>query len=318
MRGPIFEADFEPQFSGHETFPLRYAWLKKVYDAVSERSSDKDNRLIFSADEAISQFGVGRNMVGAMRYWAVAAGIIRDTSGTFKGPYEATKLGDAIFNDQTGWDPYIEDPATLWLLHWQLASNPIPTTTIYYAFNHFHAASFYRPQLIDELQRCADQLGAKLAHKTIQRDVEVFVRTYASRVVSSEEDSLDSLMAELSLIRPIGRKDGFIFARGAKPTLPNELFLYGVVAFASRRAQSRVLSVESLLHDPGSPGRIFLLDEDALLDRLSGIDHTSDERIVWSETAGLRQVIFNKEPRDFDLLRIASGAYARRRSSIAA
>src|ERR1044072_657251 len=109
VRGAIFEAGFEPQFSGHETFPLRYAWLKKVYDAVTARSADTNNRLVFSADDAISKFGVGKNMVGSMRYWAVAAGIIRDTSGTFKGPYETTPLGDAIFHDERGWDPYIED-----------------------------------------------------------------------------------------------------------------------------------------------------------------------------------------------------------------
>ena len=318
MRGPNFEPGFEPQFSGHETFPLRYAWLKKAYDAVSARLKDEHNRLIFSAEDAISKFGVGKNMVGSMRYWAVAARIIRDTSDTFKGPYETTKLGKAIFDDDAGWDPYIEDPATLWLLHWQLASNPSPTTTIYFAFNHFHAMSFYREQLVDALQRCADHMGAKVAPKTIQRDVEVFVRTYAARLITSEEDSLDSLMAELSLIRPIGKKDGFVFARGAKPTLPNAIFMYGLISFASRRAQGRVFSIESLLHEPGSPGRMFLLDEDALLDRLSSIEHASDERIVWSETAGLRQVIFKQDPSEFDLIRVASAAYSRRRSANAA
>ena len=25
----------KPVFSGHETFPLRYGWLKKVYDAAT-------------------------------------------------------------------------------------------------------------------------------------------------------------------------------------------------------------------------------------------------------------------------------------------
>ena len=33
-RGPLFQDTYRPQFSGHETFPPRYGWLKKAFDAV--------------------------------------------------------------------------------------------------------------------------------------------------------------------------------------------------------------------------------------------------------------------------------------------
>lgn len=319
VRGAIYEPGFEPQFSGHETFPLRYSWLKKVYDAVAARASDRDNRLVFSAEDAISNFGVGKNMVSSMRYWALAARTLEDTSGTHKGPYQATTLGQKLFGEPDGWDPYIEDPATLWLIHWQLASNPRPTTTIYFVFNHFHAASFYRQQLTDEIQRYCDAINysSKVASATLKRDVDCFLRTYAARL-TSEEDSLDSLLAELALIRPIGKADGFMLARGAKSTLPDAVFLYGLVSFARTRNTSRVFSVESLLHEPGSPGRIFVLDEEALLDRLSNIERVSHDQISWSETAGLRQIIFQKDPSSFDLMKIAASAYARGRRVAAA
>ena len=68
MRGDIYEPAFIPQFSGHETFPLRYAWLKQVFDAVNGRAGDSFNRRVFVDDDAISKFGVGKNMVGSMRY----------------------------------------------------------------------------------------------------------------------------------------------------------------------------------------------------------------------------------------------------------
>lgn len=307
LRGAIYVPGFEPQFSGHETFPLRYSWLKKVYDAVVERASDPLNRLIFSAEDAISNFGVGKNMVRAMRYWALAARILE---GSTKGPYRATALGKALFAQPDGWDPFIEDPATLWLIHWHLASNPLPATTIYFVFNHFHAATFYRSQLTDEIQRYCDSINysSKIAPATLKRDVDCFLRTYSARL-SSEEDSLDSLLAELSLIRPIGKQDGFVLARGAKPTLPDAVFLYGLISFGCTRGASRVCSVESLLHEPSSPGRIFLLDEEALLDRLSNIERLSRDRIAWSETAGLRQIIFRVDPGSVDLMKIAARAY---------
>ncbi len=315
MRGEIYEPGFEPQFSGHETFPLRYSWLKKTFDAVKAREGDRDNRTIFSGDEAISNFGVGKNMVTSMRYWSVATRIIEDPSDSNKGPYGLTELGRSLFGED-GLDPYIENPATLWLIHWQLAANPKPTTTVHFVFNHFHTASFYRQQLIDSIQRYCDSIkySTKISSHTLKRDVECFLRTYATKAINGEEDSLDSLLSELSLIRVIGKQDGFALDRGHKPSLPDAIFLYGLISFARSRGGNRVLSLETVLHDPGSPGRIFLLDEEALLERLGAIEHASGEKITWSETAGLRQVIFHDDPSQFNLIKIAASAYKNRRS----
>ena len=76
MRGTLFESEYRPQFAGHETFPLRYGWLKKAFDAV-QKTEGNQNKFVFG-EEAIAQFGVGKNMVSAMRYWALATSIIRE------------------------------------------------------------------------------------------------------------------------------------------------------------------------------------------------------------------------------------------------
>lgn len=39
-RGPLYEDAYSPQLSGHETFPLRYGWLKKAFDAVARSEED--------------------------------------------------------------------------------------------------------------------------------------------------------------------------------------------------------------------------------------------------------------------------------------
>jgi len=65
-RGKLYESNFKPQFSGHETFPLRYGWLKKVFDAVyeCERDGRKDEaKDVFLNEDSIARFGVGKNMV---------------------------------------------------------------------------------------------------------------------------------------------------------------------------------------------------------------------------------------------------------------
>ena len=61
--------DNPPQFSGHETFPLRQLWLRKAYDAVTDRS-EPAQRSVFADEEAIVRFGVGKNMAMALVLWA--------------------------------------------------------------------------------------------------------------------------------------------------------------------------------------------------------------------------------------------------------
>ena len=78
LRGPLYRDGYSPQLSGHETFPIRYGWLKKVFDAVRDTESQDDNRQVFSGPDAIARFGVGKNMVSSMRHWATAARIIAD------------------------------------------------------------------------------------------------------------------------------------------------------------------------------------------------------------------------------------------------
>ena len=51
-RGPLYEDNYTPQLSGHETFPLRYGWLKKAFDAVRNTEDCEDNRSVFLADDA--------------------------------------------------------------------------------------------------------------------------------------------------------------------------------------------------------------------------------------------------------------------------
>ena len=41
-----------------------------------------------------------------------------------------------------GWDPYLEDEATIWLIHWLMATNPQHATAWYWFFNRFHKPEF--------------------------------------------------------------------------------------------------------------------------------------------------------------------------------
>jgi len=291
-RGRLFEEGYSPQFSGHETFPLRYGWLKKAFDRVSETQELPENRDACWGDAAIAEFGVGKNMVASMRHWATVAGVIKE-AGT--NSVRTTELGKLLF-EPAGLDPYMEHPATLWLIHWQLASGD-KKTTWYWAFNHYPAVVFERESLLRKLDRLVqDRKWPRVASTTIKNDVACFIRTYVARQPSGKaghDDVLESPLTELGLIKAVGKKDGFRFVRGPKSTLGDGIFTYALMDFWRRYSDSVTLSFEAIAQAPGGPGRVFLFDEDDVADRLAKIDAATNGTLRWSETAGLKQVVRN-------------------------
>ena len=105
-RGPIFGEGYCPQLSGHETFSLRYGWLKKAFDAVRATEDGGNNRSVFTGEDAIARFGVGKNMVASMRHWATVTDVIRDVPDEHR--IEVTDFGTKVFDDYRGIDPYME------------------------------------------------------------------------------------------------------------------------------------------------------------------------------------------------------------------
>ena len=294
LRGPLYQDDYRPQLSGHETFPLRYGWLKKAFDAVRENEDRDDNRSVFLGEDAIAHFGVGKNMVASMRHWATAAGIIEELTG--QNRLVTTRLGQRLFSDG-GLDPYMENPATSWLVHWHLSGRPNKTTW-FWAFNYYSYTAFERETLVDGLGKLAKDRGwTRASSTTIKNDVACFVRTYVAQLSSGQaahEDALESPLTELGLIKPVGKRGGFRFVRGQKPSLRMGVFCYVVTDFWSRFS-TQTLSFEALAHEPGSPGRVFLLEENDMVDLLSRLEEASDGVYRWSETAGLKQLTRTRE-----------------------
>jgi hypothetical protein len=293
-RGPLFKDEYRPQLSGHETFPLRYGWLKKAFDAIKATEGDPENKSVFLRDDAIARFGVGKNMVASMRHWAAAADLIEELPGA--NSIHTTYFGRRLFGEG-GLDPYMEHSGTLWLVHWKLAARPAKTTW-FWAFNHYPALTFERDHLVKGISRIANERGwSRVAAATVKNDVACFVRTYVAQPASGQagnDDALESPLTELGLIKAIGKRDGFRFVRGPKSTLGDGAFIYALLDFWFGYSKAATLSLEAIAHEPGSPGRVFLLDENDVADRLAGLDELTGGALRWSETAGLKQVV--REP----------------------
>lgn len=275
-------------FSGHETFPLRYAWVPKGLRELDRNSN------IFFEDDAIVRLGVGKNMVRAIRHWCCALGLAEVDGRADLG--RVTDLGRRLFltsDDGDAWDPYLEDPGTLWLFQWQLASRKERASTWHLVFTKWASDAFQKQDLTDWLVSIADDLEASRATRnSIKRDVDVFIRTYVPSDPSPyrpPEDSFDSPLVELGLLRQES-KSYYRFVRGEKSSLPNEVFAYALVDFwANSMGDRATTNFESLLYEPGSPGGAFKLTHEAMAARLESLPKWVGVRL--DETAGERRVL---------------------------
>ena len=77
---------------------------------------------MFGRSDAPVIIGVGKNMVRSIRFWGLAAKLLVEDpeAPNRRSPgLVPTRVGHALFGEM-GWDPFMEDPGTLWLLHWLL------------------------------------------------------------------------------------------------------------------------------------------------------------------------------------------------------
>ena len=297
------DTDTSFSFSGHETFPLRYGWLKKGIDAASH------DHALFSDERAMVKLGVGRNMVRSIRHWCLTAGLVQEIQ---RGHLTPTDLGRSIFLDD-GFDPYLQDPATLWLIHWKITSNIRMATTWFLVFNYLTGAEFTKEMLVSEIQAYLQKLQYKqISGNTIARDVDCFIRTYVnSRQTKSAvlEDTLDCPLVDLRIISESTDGRMYQFQRGPQLSLPDEIFVFALLEFWRATArQGEAMAFKEIAYEPGSPGRIFKLDEDSLVSRLERIETVSDSLLTYDETAGMKQV-YKRSDKTIEPLKLLEAYY---------
>ena len=280
-------------FSGHESFPVRLTWLTKAV----RQCEPEAGRDLFSRPDAMERLGVGKNMVRSMRWWAIVAGMLEvDGEGGRVKRLRPTRIASLLFGSD-GLDPFMEDPGTVWLLHWALATNG-KLATWHLAFNGLRETEFDRSHLVRHLQAASAEGGGRaIAEDTVERDVDCFLRTYVQSGPDkpiSREEVLDCPLTELRLIRRTGTPNGFSFVRGGHNSLPEPLFAYCLMEYlrGRRQQQSKATRFEEVAYGVGSPGQIFKLTENALVDRLHRVGELTGQALRYDDTSGLRQ-IFN-------------------------
>jgi hypothetical protein len=260
------------RFSGHESFACRYPWLPKAFRAI-----EQDPAAFRDEEQAMVRLGVGKNMVRSIRFWAEVMGVAAPRADKTLKP---TCFGQAIFAEG-GFDPFLEDVRTLWLLHWQVAArveNPLFAWD--FLLHHWPYAELTRSEALAAFIRESRQLNLSHSEVTLGQHLDVFLRTYVSARGAQGvlEESLDCPLAELELLQIIGerradsagrREPVYAFRRETKPEITTALFEYCLDDYWRRRhVGEATLTYRDVAIAPGSVGQLLKLPEDDIRTRL--------------------------------------------------
>lgn len=277
-------------FGRHETFPLRYGWLTKGVEVVSK------NKDIFHEREhenAMTKLGIGRNMVNALYYWLQVTGLVKFEGGVG----EVSELGNALLGKDG--DPYLEDEATLWIVHWLIASNAEQATGFFWFFNYYSSPRFRDKDALQSLEDFVEQeLGIKRAHTTLKSDLSTLLRMYSPVANRGGEDHLDSPLASLQLV---DAEEGYGYSslRTLRPFLPPVAMHFALQQrFADQvgqpgNKQETAIPVRELLYGGtgwAAPGAVFRLTEEGLMTCLSQVMERYPLMYELRDTAGLNQL----------------------------
>ena len=297
LRGPLGKAKYKPKFSGHDTFPFRYAWLTKIVHYLEDGNLKTIKEFDKHKLKTMSEFGVGLNMVKSLRHWSQVTKICDKN-------FVLTDFGKFIFSKKKAADPYLEKTETLWLLHWMLASD-YNLTTWYYIFNYHPSIIVNREQIINELVSVGKFSKWKgISPNTIKRDVDCFIRTYLVTHKKGEitEDSIECPLAELGLLQQTYTKNEFEINKGPKSSLTQGIFEFALSDYWSKQS-NQIITFEKLMYDFGSPGKVFQLDEKSLEKFLDNMERGQNQIFKFDKGAGgLRQITKLKQINQKELL----------------
>ena len=271
------------KFSGHESFPCKTLWLKKGYDYDTQEGD-------FNEPLAVVKLGVGKNMVGSIRFWYKAFGLNKESKTRW--------IADFLFGEQ-GRDLYMEDAGTLWLLHYLLVSTGEATLYQWFftdfqrkkkQFKKTDVVSYVKAKMLD-----AGKLS-QLNENTVGKDVGVLLQNYCAPRNAKNNEDYSSLLLDLNLLTVIG-KDEFAFNEEGRAQLPPDIFFFTVLM---EKGTDTSVSFEDTLR---RIGLIYCMTELDIINCLKEIAEKYSDVVVYSDIAGVRQLFFTNEVEPAEILK---------------
>lgn len=273
-------------FSGHESFSCKSLWLKKGYDFVVQ---ERD----FNAPDAVIYLGVGKNMVSSIRYWLKVCNIYNNG--------EITPLGHYLLDDQHGKDLYLEDLATLWLIHFNLVFNAQASLyQIFFCEFQRERARFTKDQLLSHIKYKLVGEGLKSAYNenTVKKDIDVLIHNYALPKKPQSNEDFSALFIDLDLLRITDDGKEYYFNTEGKRKVPLQIFLYALARLREKEGDN-TLPYDDIRH---YIGMTFCMTDAEIIEMLKQLSSQYLNHLAYSDEAGIRQIQFIKDIKSEQIL----------------
>ncbi|NUU20948.1 MAG: DUF4007 family protein [Streptomycetaceae bacterium] len=314
-----------PAFNRHRGYPPRFGWLRQVHHEVR-----RDPQLFTDPGRAAVTLAVGHEGARSKRFWSRAFGMTAERhhnqrpSGRLTAT-GATPRGHWLLDDD-GADPYLEDPASLWLLHWWLVSDTarchVPTWR--YLFCHTGTAAQRRHEVRAGVQHAARARGwTQPTDAAVNRDLACILAMYAPAGAAGDlfDDAVHPFR-QLGLItrasaepEPEPEGDPFIAAgtarfaagiarhdfeadRNAGALAPPQILAYTCLRHAHLRTpHARSIALATLATAPDGPGRVMRAERGTLRRALHHLERTRPELgVALTEGQGDDVLTYASEP----------------------
>jgi hypothetical protein len=280
------------KFSGHDTFHCRQQWLLKGLELIDNKELNGFHNL----EESILNLGVGKNMVQAIQYWLRAFGLIDEEK-------KLTEIAKLIFSKESGFDRYLEDEGTLWLLQYLICN--VDIASIYKLIFSDYAKErisneFDERQILNFIKlKITETNNRETSENTLNSDFKVFIQSYFSgiRTLKSLEDDYNSPLIELNLISSISRENGIItykLNRENRVDFPLEIFGFCLYDLYGNDTAIQFKEIRKTL------GAYFVLTNEGLeiiIERLC----LKYPEFIFNDDAGVRQIQLKANTENYKL-----------------
>ena len=269
-------------FSGHESFQCKALWLKKGCDFIKD-----GNR--FSDEDAVAKLGVGKNMVGSIRFWLKSFGLTKQD--------QLTRIASYLFDSKYGIDPFAEDINTLWLLHFLIIyTDEASLYKLLFVKFKKEKKVFSKAELQSFVKRKCSVLEQRNMYNenTVRKDIGVLLKNYVAPEDLKKLEDYSALLIGLELI-VCYNNEAYTFRTIKTGDIAPEIILFSLI---KTKGNDQTVSFD-VLQDICL---IFGMTMVSLIEVIRLLEKMFPSTLVFSENSGIKNVQFLWNIDEFDAL----------------
>lgn len=238
-------------------------------------------------------------MVSSIRFWLRAFGITDNDV--------LTELGNYLFDESRGKDKYLEDIATLWLLHFNLVFSEEATLyQMFFCGVQKERTNFEREQVLNYVKLRMVEAGKMTLFNanTVKKDIGVLLQNYCLPRKPQSNEDFSSLLIDLDLIRQNSEGKGYYFNVDGKRKVTKEIFLYGLLKLKAQEGDNTI-AFDTIQENVGL---VFCMQDFETIEMLKELSSEYSQYFTYSDVAGIKQIQFTK---DLDAYQVLDNYYGK-------